>query len=235
MSTPIFIESILRKPESILTLIQSVETNAEYTQLKELAVIVRICLSSHATNDYLEKIGAEAIGAKHLTDKLGPDGLLRENEYVEIKPYKKSPGIASVAVINDDTPMKLYNSHTKEKWLVLLCANESGTCIQYALCAPFHYWENSRYAGICKRLSLSLETGWAWDMTKLPEDLIERKKCLEDLLKKHQVNAYVRSNPLKLDPLNEIPRDQVSFWKHPDLPVKKLHPILQSLVNDITV
>lgn len=229
MSTPMFQESILRKPEQILLQIQELE--GSFPQFSEVAQIARMCLGSSATNDYLEKIGAESIGAKHLSDKNGPDGDLN-GDGIEVKPVKKSPGVKAVACINDDTPMKLLKSHRSEKWLVILCASETGTQVHYALCAPFHYWEQDRYAAILKRLNLSEETGWTWGPT-LPEDPARRLLCLEALVLKHQSQTYVRSSSISLDPIVNIPRNEISFWVHPALPKKKLHPILQELLDEI--
>jgi hypothetical protein len=229
MNPPSFNESILRKPETILKRIEEVESNSSLQEFHEIAQIARMCLGSSATNDYLEKLGAESIGARHLSDKNGPDGDLN-GDGVEVKPVKKSPGVKSVACINDDTPMKLLKSHLNEKWLVLLCATETGTKVHYALCAPFHYWEQDRYEAILKRLNLTEESGWTWGFT-LPSDLKTRRECLESLVTKHQAHTYVRSSSLSLDVVNTIPRNEISLWVHPDLPKKVLHPILQKLVS----
>ena len=226
MSTPTFHESILRKPEQVIQ--QIIELERSFPQFSEVAHIARMCLGSSATNDYLEKIGAESIGAKHLSDKNGPDGDLN-GDGIEVKPVKKSPGVKAVACINDDTPMKLLKSHRNEKWLVILCASETGTQVYYALCAPFHYWEQDRYAAILKRLGISEETGWSWGST-LPGDPDRRLQCLEALILKHQPQTYVRSSSISLDPILTIPRNEISFWVHPTLPRKKLHPILQGLL-----
>jgi hypothetical protein len=228
MPTPIFLESILRKPEAIASIIQTIMKNEDYKDIRSVAEIAKLCLSSKAANDYLEKIGAESIGFKHLDEKLGPDGVLN-GEYVEVKPSKKSPGSKNIAVINDDTPMKLLKSHKDIKWLVLLCADKDGQRIQYAICAPFKYWEESRYIAICKKLKLSNETGWNWGTT-LSSDESECQKCLEELEKKHTRNTYVRSSSLSLDVLKRIPREEISFWKHPEVNKSKLHPILRKLL-----
>ncbi len=174
MPTPVFQESVLRKPEAIASLIQTIMNNDQYKEIRAVAEVAKLCLSSSATNDYLEKIGAESIGFQHLDDKLGPDGVLN-GEYVEIKPFKKSPGTKDVAVVNDDTPMKLLKSHKDIKWLVLLCADKDGQCIHYALCAPFKYWEGRRYTAICEKLKLSGENGWNWG-SSLPAD---ESQCLK--------------------------------------------------------
>lgn len=228
MSVPKLQEAILRKPEHLARLISLMETNPLYKEVQEVAELAKLCLSSSATNDYLEKIGAEAIGARHSSDKLGADGDLN-GQGVEVKPFKKSPGCKAVAVINDDTPMKLLKSHTHEKWLVLLCANKTGTQIHYALCAPFQYWEPIRYQAIIRRLNLTEETGWKWPT--LPTDPSERLECLTDLVPKHQPQTYVRSSPITLDILSCIPKEEVSLWVHPELPTVKLHPLLKRFME----
>jgi hypothetical protein len=229
MPTPTFNESILRKPETIGNQIKTLLSDEQYREFHEVAQVAKLCLSSSATNDYLEKIGAESIGFQHLDNKLGADGVLN-GEYVEIKPFKKSPGTKDVAVVNDDTPMKLLKSYKDIQWLVLLCADKDGQRIQYAICAPFKYWENNRYSAICEKLKLTAETGWNWGST-LPSDHAERLKCLEELEKKHMKHTYVRSSSLSLEVLEMIPREEISFWKHPDLPVAKLHPILKKFMS----
>jgi hypothetical protein len=229
MSTPIFLDSILRKPESLDSMIKLIESDDQYKEVKDVAVLARMCLSSSATNDYLEKIGAESIGANHLPSKLGADGDLH-GDGVEVKPYKKSPGTKSGPVINDDTPMKLLKSHETEKWLVFLCATKPGTQILYAVCAPYRYWEDDRYKAIYKKLHLENDTEWKWG-SSLPTDIKERRNCLKDLISKHKEGTYVRSSQLSLDILRSIPKTEVSFWKHPTLPTKKLHPILREFVS----
>jgi hypothetical protein len=226
MNPPRFLQEVLRKPELILRRIEELESNASLHQFHEIAQIARICLGSSATNDYLEKLGAESIGAHHLPEKNGPDGDLN-GEGVEVKPVKKSPGVKAVACINDDTPMKLLKSHLNEKWLVLLCATETGTKVHYAVCAPYHYWEQNRYEAILKRLN---PTDWTWGAT-LPQDSKLRQECMEALVSKHQAHTYVRSSSLSLDVLPQIPREEISLWVHPDLPQRSLHPILRALLS----
>lgn len=228
MKVPTFQESKLRAPERIQEMVKKLETDSKYKDVAELASIVKMCLGSSDNNAYLEKIGAEAIGAKHLSEKLGADGDLN-GEGVEVKPFKKSMGVKSVAVINDDTPMKLLKSHKEEQWLVLLCANKTGTQIHYAICAPYHYWENHRYKAIVERLKLCATNGWHWP-SDLPEEEEERLQCLEELVEKHQAKTYVRASPLSLDVLPEIPRSEISLWIHPETDKKKLHAIVRDLI-----
>ncbi len=228
MNIPRFEESKLRMPERIEEMIKKMETDPRYKEVLEVAMIAKMCLGSSDNNAYLEKIGAEAIGAKHLSDKLGPDGDWK-GEGVEVKPFKKSIGVKAVAVINDDTPMKLLKSHKEEKWLVLLCANKTGTQIHYAICAPYQYWENHRYKAIVERLKLCPTNGWHWPDT-LPTDKEERLQCMEELVEKHQAKTYVRASPLSLDVLAEIPREEISLWVHPATDKQKLHPIVRNLL-----
>ena len=227
MNPPSFDSTILRRPERLQTLIHRLETEPGLAEFRDVAEVASMCLASSATNDYLEKIGALSIGATHSSSKLGADGILN-GDGVEVKPFKKSPGTKSVAVINDDTPMKLLKSHETEKWLVLLCANKQGTQVQYAICAPFHYWETSRYQAILKKLKLDTDPSWTWG-SELPLQADQRLACLKELVTKHKEGTYVRSSSLSLDVIQKISKEELSFWKHPDLAVKKLHPILRNL------
>jgi hypothetical protein len=220
---PTFNVAILRKPESIKTKLETLRKN--YPEFTDIADIVSMCLGSSATNDYLEKIGAEAIGARHLENKLGGDGELHGRN-IEVKPKKDSPGVINVGVINDDTPMKLLETHTTYSYIVFINATKDGSRINYALCAPYAYWENSRYQEILKKLDLKEETGWTWGTT-LPTVEAERVRCLNALVEKHKKGVYVRSSPLSLSVLATIPKRYIVFWKHPDLEKKKLHKILQ--------
>jgi hypothetical protein len=221
---PTFNVAILRKPESIKTKLETLRKN--YPEFTDIADIVSMCLGSSATNDYLEKIGAEAIGARHLENKLGGDGELHGRN-IEVKPKKDSPGVINVGVINDDTPMKLLETHTTYSYIVFINATKDGSRINYALCAPYAYWENSRYQEILKKLDLKEETGWTWGNT-LPTVEAERVRCLNALVEKHKKGVYVRSSPLSLSVLAVIPKRYIVFWKNPDLEKGKLHKILQT-------
>jgi len=220
---PSFNDGILRKPETIKTQIELLRTR--FPEFTDIADIVSMCLGSSATNDYLEKIGAEAIGARHLTNKLGGDGELHGRN-IEVKPKKDSPGIINLGVINDDTPMKLLETHTTYSYIVFINATKDGSRINYALCAPYSYWENPRYQEILKKLDLKEETGWTWGQT-LPTLEAERVRCLHALVEKHKKGVYVRSSPLSLNVLASIPKQYIVFCKHPDLEKSKLHKILR--------
>lgn len=219
-----FNEEILRRPENVSSQIKIMLTDSKYKDVIDVAHLAQMCLGSSATNDYLEKIGAEAIGAKHLTAKLGPDGELR-GKGLEVKPCKKSPGSAGVGVINDDTPMKLLGTHTDYEMVVFLNAKEDGSRVNWALCVPYKYFEQSRYTQILKKLKLTDDSTWTWGAT-LPRDDVERMKCLEALVKKHKEGQYVRSSSLSLTVLKDIPKNEVVFWKHPDLDKKKINKAL---------
>lgn len=215
--------AVLRKPEMLKDKIRQIRSlNSEFADVADVA---EICLKSSATNDYLEKIGAEAIGAVHSENKLGGDGKL-DGFDIEVKPKKDSPGIASIGCINDDTPMKLLKTHKTFSYIVFLNAPRDASRINYILVVPYKYFEGVRYKKIVQRLKLNAEN-WTWGDT-LPTDHDQRLTCLEELVKKHQKETYVRSSPLSLNVVNNIPKEDVVFWKHPDLDKKKLHTILQA-------
>jgi hypothetical protein len=219
--TPVFNEAVLRRPEELKKIIQRILNDESCREFADVANLAKMCLESSATNDYLEKVAVESIGATHLTSKLGPDGEL-DKMGVEAKPCKKSPGDKNVGVINDDTPMKLVATSDKYHWLVILNATKEGDRVNWALVAPYSYWEGPRFKEIVKKLKLSEDTTWKWG-DKLPTDVDEKKKCFAELVTKHKQGQYVRSSSLSLDILPSIPKDQVRFWKHPDLPVNKLN------------
>jgi hypothetical protein len=221
-----FNEEILRRPESVSSQIKAILTDTKYKDVIDVAHLAQMCLGSSATNDYLEKIGAEAIGAKHLTAKLGPDGELH-GKGLEVKPCKKSPGSAGVGVVNDDTPMKLLDTHTKYEMIVFLNAKEDGSRVNWAVCVPYKYFEPSRYLQIVKKLKLVDDPTWTWGSV-LPGDGAERTKCLEALVAKHKEGQYVRSSSLSLTVLKDVPKNEVVFWKHPEIDKKKLNKALQA-------
>jgi hypothetical protein len=78
-------------------------------------------------------------------------------------------------------------------------------------------------------LKLNSETGWHWD-NSLPSDEMERNKCLEELISRHQTSTYVRSSQLSLDVLKQIPRNEISLWIHPDISKTKLHKNIRDLL-----
>lgn len=228
MKLPVFQESILRQVEKETSLItQALKTN-QFPELTNIFHMANMLLNSSASNDYYEKIGAEAIGFTWKEKKHGPDGLLN-GEGVEVKPTKGSAGEGKVGVINDDTPMKLLKDHESCQWLVALKVSKQEPKILWAIVAPFHYWEPERYKGIVKRLNLINDPTWTWK-EEYPQKIDERNQCLQDLVKKHKKDTYVRSNTLKLDVLETIPRSEFSIWIHPDVPKKSLPKVLKNLL-----
>jgi hypothetical protein len=220
MIVPKFNEEILRTPETLAAKIKKLLDNEALKEFHDVAAVAQICLQSSATNDYLEKIAMEAIGARHLTDKLGPDGHL-DGKGIEAKPKKGSSTSDTGGVVNDDSPMKLLTTHTDYSLITFLNANKEGTKVNWAVSAPYHYWEQSRFTEIIKHLRVCENSEWTWGEV-LPADLVERKKCLEELVKFHKKKQYVRSSPLKLSVLASIPEEEVVIWKHPDVDWKKV-------------
>ena len=220
---PKFNEATLRRPEALGAKILEMLHQDSLKEYHDVALVAQICLQSSATNDYLEKIAMESIGAKHLTAKLGPDGEL-DGKGVEAKPSKGSTKSDTGGVVNDDSPMKLLNTHNEYSLLTFVNATKDGARINWACTAPYHYWEQARFTNIIKRLGLS---EWKWGDV-LPANLSERKECLEDLVKFHKKNTYVRSNPLKLSVLDGIPDGEVEIWKHPDVTWKQLPVALKN-------
>ncbi len=221
MPAPVFIESVLRKPEGLQNLCMKLKSREDLKEFHEIVDIAMIAMNSSASNDYLEKIGAEAIGVTHLSAKLGPDGRDADGKGVEVKPSKGT----FHACINDDSPMKLLETAKTYSWIVLLNANKHGTCVNWVVVAPYSYWEQERFAGIYKRLELG-KTDWSWG-ERLPEDRETRIRCLEDLVKYHKPLTYVRSNSLKLAVLMKIPEDQKRVWIHPQCPKSTIPPALR--------
>jgi hypothetical protein len=184
-----------------------------------------MALSSSSTNDYLEKIGAEAIGAIHSAQKLGPDGFIN-GRGIEVKPKKGDLGTRCGGVINDDTPMKLIKDLKDIDWIVFLNATKDGGRVNWCLVAPFHYWANSRYTQILAHLQ---PTVWTWSRNELPTDPSARENCLKDLLDQHKKKQYVRSSPLDLAIISQIPPNKRTFWLHPDVQKKQINACLQQL------
>ena len=220
----------MRRPEGLRDSIMNLRR--EHPEYADVADVATICIESSSTNDYLEKIGAESIGARHLTSKLGPDGELEENGVkvgIEIKPKKSdSAGIGIGGVINDDTPMKLKKTFTEYKYIVFLNASKSGTLVHWALCAPIGYWSPQRFKKIVQALQLLSDPEWKWGES-LPSDPVQHLECLDDLVKKHKQKVYIRSSELSLDVVKTIPKSELVFWKHPDVPKAKLCKALQEL------
>jgi hypothetical protein len=223
-SLPSFNNYILHEPENIEKLVKELE--AKYPKYKVIADIVKMTLESKSTNDFLEKIAVESIGFRHLTDKLGPDGVDPTNENIKLE-AKPSKGTFK-AVINDDTPNKLLKSK-QIQLIIFLNANKSGNKVNYVILAPFSAWDNSRYNKICEHLKLEKDDTWKYDCKNLPENLSEKEKVLTELVNKHVPKQYVRSSPLNLEVLNTIPKEKIRVWKHDDFPNSKLPKSIQSL------
>jgi len=222
MILPTFNEIVLHQPELVEKMIK--ELDNEYPKYKSVTDLAKMTLKSTSTNDYLEKIAVESIGFKHIEDKLGADGV-DPTIKVEAKPSKDKFG----AVINDDSPMKLLKSFKEIQWILFLNANRSGTKVNVAILAPFSAWDNSRYNKICEHLKLDKDATWKHSYEKLPEDIKEKEKILNDLVLKHVKKQYIRASPLKLDILNTIPKDKIRVWKHADYPKSSLPKAIQNL------
>lgn len=231
MIIPQFNEEILRLPETMAAKIEKLLASEALKEFHDVARVAQMCLQSSATNDYLEKISVESIGATHCTDKLGPDGLFN-GKGVEAKPKKGSTSSDIAGVINDDSPMKLLCTHTDYGLITFLNADKEGKQVNWAVTAPYHYWEQPRFTEIIKHLGVSANSEWKWGEV-LPADLTERKKCLEDLVNFHKKKHYVRSSPLKLSVLCSIPDEEVVIWKHPEVPWKKLPVALRMKAGQV--
>jgi hypothetical protein len=177
-------------------------------------------LRSKASNDLLEQIAVESIGGVCSGKKLGADGFFANGKGIEAKPHKGKSSQAKGGCINDDSPMKLKRDYHEISTIVFLNAEESGDRVNWQVVVPYHYWTGVRFAGICKRLKLDL----TW-----PSDKEEQVKMLDHLITEHKKDTYVRSNPLPLKILEEIPVDEVSMWTHPDLQDKDLPKTLKAL------
>lgn len=221
MSVPSFVGPLLRRPEALLTLIAE--------NPGDMADAARMMLTSSATNDYLEKIGAEAIGARHLPAKLGADGVMPDGTEVEIKPRKsKTPNATSCGVMNDDTPMKLKKTVESNPLLVILNATPESR-VNWAVVTRFKYWNNARYTKITKNLGLTA-SDWRWSLAEIPASPEEASQCLDDLVARHQQKKYVRSSDLHLSVLLTIPREELNIWVHPDVLPKTLPKVIQQLL-----
>jgi len=220
LKIPKFNEGILRRPEALGAKILDMLRQDSLKEYHDVAVVAQICLQSSATNDYLEKIAIESIGAKHFTEKLGPDGEL-DGKGVEAKPKKGSSTSDIGGVVNDDSPMKLLKTHNEYSLITFVNATKNVTRINWACTAPYNYWEQSRFTQIIKRLGVCGNSEWKWGEV-LPVDLSKRKECLEELVKFHKKDTYVRSNSLKLSVLDSIPNSEVEIWKHPDVTWKEV-------------
>lgn len=220
MRIPKFVDAILRAPETLAAQIKKLQNDETLKEFHGVAELALTCIQSSATNDYLEKVAMQSIGARHLPDKLGPDGEL-DGKGVEAKPKKGSSTYGTGGVVNDDSPMKLLATHTDYSLITFLNATKEGTQVNWAVTAPYHYWEQPRFTEILKHLSVCENSEWKWGEV-LPADVSERKRCLEELVKFHKKKQYVRSSPLNLSVLDSIPADEVEIWKHPDVTWKQV-------------
>jgi hypothetical protein len=129
--------------------------------------------------------------------------------------------------------MKLVKDTRDIKWIVFLNAEKDSSRVNYAVVAPFHYWNAGRFDQIVRRLGL-MEGGaaasWPWGTT-IPNCLTQRERCLNDLVSRHQERVYVRSSPLSLDVLLTVPPEERSIWVHPDVPHNVLPRALRTLLG----
>jgi hypothetical protein len=223
MQTPHFLHNVLRRVETLQTCCAEILRNKELERFYCVAEAAQMLLQSSSSNDYYEKIGAECIGFVHQTQKHGADGKLGDIG-AEIKPTKETSTSAKLGVINDDTPMKLLKDHEECQWLVALRVAKDGSRVNWALVAPFHYWEQSRFTQILDRLNLTNDPTWTYKTLPLTEE--EKSKCFQELVKRHQKNMYVRSSELKLSVITSIPKTEYRVWIHPDLPKEQLPKLL---------
>jgi hypothetical protein len=215
-------DDILRRPEKIKEQLEF----ARKSGFNEMVEAIEILLPSKASNDYLEKLAVESIGGTCSGNKLGADGFLCGGGGIEAKPHKGKSSQAKSSCINDDTPMKLKRDFDDIQTIVFMCASETGDKIHWQVVAPFRSWTKDRFLRICKRLKLN----WEW-----PEDVGSQMECLNSLVAEHKKETYVRSNPLKLNVLLDIPVNEISLWVHPDLKAKDLPKIIRSLQSRMSV
>jgi len=208
--------TILRRPE----VLQAQMAAARAAGLTELAEALDVLLPSKASNDYLEKLAVESIGATCSGKKLGADGFLPCGGGVEAKPHKGDSTSGKGGCINDDTPMKLKRDFHEIQTIVFLNASDQGDRVNWEVAAPYHHWTGARFLRICKRLDVVR----TWPTTRE-----EQIAALDELVTHHKKETYVRSNDLLLAVLADIPVSEISMWIHPDLPEKDLPKVLKSL------
>lgn len=209
-------EVILRRPEAITKQI----SDARVAGFTELADAMEVLLPSKASNDYLEKLAIESIGGVCSGKKLGADGFHENGKGIEAKPHKGKTTSCNGGCINDDTPAKLKRDFHDIETIVFLNARETGDKVNWQVVAPYRYWTESRFMGICKRLNITR----VW-----PTNYEDQVTALDELVTQHKKDTYVRSNNLSLNVLIDIPMDQISIWVHPDLPEKSLPKVIQTL------
>jgi hypothetical protein len=206
--------SIARRPETVRAQL----AQARGLGLHDMVQCLELLLSSSASNDYLEKIAVESIGGVHSSAKLGADGTLPDGSGIEAKPHKGLTKSESGGCINDDTPMKLKRDHESVRTIVFLNASKEGDKINWICAAPFRYWTGPRFVEIAKRLGSDL----VWDGTM---------DCLDKLILCHKKQTYVRSNPLSLSILKNIPQEECAAWVHPNIMVSNLPASIQFVLH----
>ena len=192
----------------------------------DMARYFQTLLRSKASNDLLEQIAVESVGGVCSGKKLGADGFLPNGKGIEAKPHKGASSQAKGGCINDDSPMKLKRDYHEISTIVFLNADESGDRVNWQIVVPFRHWTSARFAKICKRLKLD----WVW-----PSDETEQVAMLDTLVTEHKKDTYVRSNPLSLAVLADIPASEISMWIHPDLPASGLPKVLKTLRTRMSV
>jgi hypothetical protein len=185
-------------------------TNA---RMKKLASYYLESLASKSGNDILETLLVEATGrqVKDGTQKHGADS---KDGLVEAKPCKGKYS----AHISDDTPMTLMKSQTIP-YCILGVASKDGSKIEWAAIVSYRIFDNTRYKNIVRNLQLT-DAKWPAD---LPTDQEERMKVLTDLVAAHKPKVYVRSSPLPLECLLNLPPTEYSLWVSDEL-IKKTKP-----------
>lgn len=207
---------VLRSLERLADDIAWAQANGRDFMARALQTLLR----SKASNDLLEQVAVESIGGVCSGKKLGADGSFPDGKGIEAKPHKGVSTQAKGGCINDDSPMKLKRDYHEISTIVFLNAEESGDRVNWQVVVPFRYWTSARFAKICKRLKLD----WVW-----PSDDAEQVAMLDALVVEHKKDTYVRSNPLSLAVLADIPASEISLWIHPDLPARGLPKVLKTL------
>ena len=184
-------------------------------------------MRSKASNDLQEKIAVESIRGVCSGKKLGADGFFPYKVYprpargIEAKPHKGKSSSSNGGCINDDTPMKLKRDFEEIGTIVFQNAEEDGSRINWQVVAPYRYWFGHRFQRICKRLDIARD----W-----PAVSEEQAAALEALQAEHKKETYVRSSPLSLNVLKDIPRHEIAVWIHPALTAKQIPRIIRTLL-----
>jgi hypothetical protein len=213
----------LREPERIWEQIPALQAAGFSAAASALEVLMR----SKASNDLQEKIAVESIRGVCSGKKLGADGFFPYKVYprpargIEAKPHKGKSSSSNGGCINDDTPMKLKRDFEEIGTIVFQNAEEDGSRINWQVVAPYRYWFGHRFQRICKRLDIERE----W-----PAVSEEQATALEALQAEHKKETYVRSSPLSLNVLKDIPRHEIAVWIHPALTAKQIPRIIRTLL-----